>query len=64
MNSADPNFHTHVDERGALVKCYHKSKKLVLSWEFWFASMISFPIEHGIWEFVPPFKYIAKWFGM
>jgi hypothetical protein len=58
------SFHTHVDERGALVRCYHKSKAMILSWEFWFASMVGFPIEHAFWDYVPPFNYLTKFFGL
>lgn len=62
--SSAPAYHTHLDERGMLVKCYHKSKAMVLSWEFWFATMITFPVEHGIWDYVPPFSYITKFLGL
>jgi hypothetical protein len=58
----EPHYHTN--EQGTLTKCYHKSKTMILSWEFWFASMIGFPIEHAFWDYVPPFKYLTKLFGL
>jgi hypothetical protein len=63
-------LHTHVDERGHLIKCYHtcksgviKLRDLLLSWEFWVATTLTFPIEHLIWR-IGPLKTIANWVGM
>jgi hypothetical protein len=57
------DLHTHRDETGSLVKCYHKTKVLFLSWEFWFASFVGFPIEHAIWE-LSPLRHLTHWLGM
>lgn len=42
--------HHHRTSTGAVVACYHKSKNLLLSFEFWVGTTIGFPIEHAIWE--------------
>lgn len=62
--------HNHTDEQGKLVKCYHvckngaiRFKDLMLSWEFWLATSLTFPIEHLIWRF-GPLKYVANWVGI
>jgi len=57
-------MHTHIDENGKIVKCYHETKALFQSYQFWIAMTIGFPIEHAIWVYVPPFSYIAGWFGL
>ena len=57
-------FHTHPNEEGFLVKCYHQSKSVLLSGAFWFGVTISFPLEHFIWEKVWPFKMITHWLGL
>lgn len=56
--------HSHIDEQGKMVKCYHECKSLFLSYSFWIATLIAFPLEHAIWVYLPPFKYIATWFGL
>ena len=62
--STRKKYHLHENESGRLVKCYHDTKELLLSWQFWVGTLIAFPIEHGIWEFVPPFSYITHWVGL
>jgi hypothetical protein len=57
-------YHTHMDERGMLVKCYHESKSVVLSIGFWFGTLIAFPLEHFIWEHIPPFSLLTKLLGL
>lgn len=57
-------FHTHVDERGRLIKCYHETKAVFLSLSFWAGVTLSFPLEHWLWEKVWPFKVIAIWMGL
>jgi len=39
-------FHTHMDENGLIVKCYHKSKTVLLSVSFWIGLTLGFPVEH------------------
>lgn len=56
--------HSHIDEKGAIVKCYHTCKAELIRPGFWFAFTLGFPIEHAIWTFLPPFKYIAAWLGL
>lgn len=54
-----PHPHTHVDEHGMIVKCYHKSKAILLSGSFWFGVTVSYPLEHFLWEQVWPFKLLT-----
>ena len=58
------NIHFHRDEHGALVKCYHRSRSVLLSVEFWLGATLSFPLEHFIWEKVWPFTIITKLLGL
>lgn len=57
--------HYHRDERGLLVRCYHKTR---LSWKAWVlagvVAMLAYPVEHTIWERVPPFNTVAEWLGI
>jgi len=57
----DNSFHTHTDAQGFVHRCYHKTR---LSWKAWLLAgaiaMFAYPIEHAIWENVPPFKNIAQ----
>lgn len=57
-------FHTHEDEQGLLVKCYHKSKSVLISFSFWLGVTVSFPLEHFIWEKLYPFNLLTKWMGL
>jgi hypothetical protein len=56
--------HYHKDPEGKLVKCYHSCKSVLTSTAFWFTTTISFPLEHFLWEKVPPFKYLASLLGL
>lgn len=56
--------HTHVDEQGVLVKCYHDTKNLLLSANFWIGMTLGFPFEHFLWEKVWPFSALAHWVGL
>jgi hypothetical protein len=56
--------HTHVDENGLIVKCYHKSKSALLSGGFWLGLTLGFPIEHFLWEKVWPFKLLTQYLGL
>jgi len=55
--------HTHVDDRGFVVKCYHETKSMLLSVSFYVGITLTFPIEHWLWEHTP-LKYIAEWMGL
>lgn len=57
-------YHTHLDERGFMVKCYHKTTNVLKDVSFWIGVTISFPIEHYIWERVPGFSHITKFLGL
>jgi hypothetical protein len=57
-------FHFHLDEHGTLVKCYHKTKNLIMDYTFWIATIIAFPLEHFIWEKVYPFNLLTKLMGL
>jgi hypothetical protein len=56
--------HTHVDENGLIVKCYHKSKSALLSGGFWLGLTLGFPIEHFLWEKAWPFKLLTRYLGL
>lgn len=57
-------FHTHKDERGFLIRCYHKYKPINMVGSFLLGITISFPFEHYLWEKVPPFSWITQWLGL
>ncbi len=57
-------FHTHKDENGVLVKCYHKCRNVLTDYAFWIGITVSYPIEHFLWEKVPGFSHIAQLMGM
>lgn len=56
--------HHHLDANGVLRKCWHECRSLLVTWQFWIGVTLSFPIEHFLWERVPPFSYIARLIGM
>lgn len=56
--------HTHVTEDGFLIRCYHRSRSVLLSGGFWLGVTVSFPLEHFIWEKLYPFKLITEWLGL
>lgn len=56
--------HTHVNERGTLVKCYHECRTLASDWKFWIGMTLGFPLEHALWEHVPGFSHITHWLGL
>lgn len=58
------SFHTHVAEDGTLVKCYHATRNLLTSINFWIGVTISFPLEHFLYEKVWPFYLITEWLGL
>ncbi len=57
-------FHTHPDESGKLIKCYHETKSMLLSTNFWIATIVSFPFEHFLWEKIWPFYLISHWLNL
>lgn len=57
-------FHTHKDENGILVKCYHDTKLMLTTTGFWVSTIIAFPLEHFIWEKAPGFKQITALMGL
>lgn len=57
-------FHTHEDESGILVKCYHKTKSILIDYAFWIGVTVSFPIEHFIWTRLPVFSDLAHYLGL
>jgi len=64
MKSIAEPSHTHIDERGFIVKCYHKAQGLLTSWQFWLGTFLSFPLEHLLWEKVWPFSLLTKLMGL
>ena len=57
-------FHYHESEYGTFVKCYHKSKALLMSSSFWIGLTAGFPLEHYLWEKVWPFTVLTQWLGL
>jgi hypothetical protein len=62
--------HYHKDENGFLVQCYHVChkglqgvKETLLSPAFWIATTLTWPLEHAIYNFVPPFSWIGHLIG-
>ena len=55
--------HFHENEKGSLVRCYHECRKLLLSWQFWVGTTLSFPLEHLVWR-IWPLSIIADWIGV
>lgn len=53
-----PHYHEY---QGILHKCYHKTR---LGWKTWviagLLATMSFPVEHMIWEHVPPFSTVTE----
>lgn len=56
--------HTHVDEQGFIVKCYHQCKSILTQPAFWLGVTITFPIEHYLWTKVPGFSHVSGWLGL
>lgn len=55
--------HFHLNEGGFMVKCYHRARvNPVLA--FVVGTMISFPLEHYLYEKVWPFTLITTWLGL
>ena len=54
--------HYHRDEQGFLVKCYHQAKTNYVG--FIVGTMVSFPIEHYLYEKVWPFYLVSTWLGL
>jgi hypothetical protein len=63
MSTTQPDFHTHKDEHGAIVKCFHRTKSMLMSVDFYIATIISFPIEHWLYE-KGPLHFISVWMGL
>ena len=57
-------YHTHKDEQGLLIRCYHQTKNLLGSWQFYIGITLSFPFEHALYTYVWPFNLISKWMGL
>lgn len=64
MLSTKNPFHTHVDEVGRVVKCYHETKSILTSGSFWLGITFSFPLEHFLYEKVWPFTLITQFLGL
>lgn len=56
--------HYHKTASGKIQTCYHQCRTTLADWGFWLGVTITFPIEHFIWEHIPPFSYITKWLGL
>lgn len=52
--------HFHLDENGEIVRCYHECKSLLKTYAFWIGMTIGFPIEHFIWNHIPPFSWLGQ----
>lgn len=60
--------HYHKNEKGLLVSCYHSCRNSLASWQFWIgtfiSTLVSFPLEHYLYEKVWPFYILTKWLGL
>lgn len=56
--------HTHVNEQGVWVKCYHRCRTSIASPGFWIGLTLGFPLEHLLWEKAWPFKLLTHWWGL
>lgn len=56
--------HTHVNEHGKLITCYHECKNVLKQPAFWIGATISFPLEHFIWTKIPFFSHISEFLGL
>ena len=59
-NIKPTKFHTHINEQGLLIKCYHQCKIVFFNWQFWAGLTMGFPLEHLLWEKVWPFNMITE----
>ena len=62
FSRAEPHY--HIDEGGFLVRCYHNGRSLLTNWQFWAGLTLGFPVEHFLWEKVPPFMWLTQWLGL
>jgi len=56
--------HYHEDNRGIFHACYHTCRGLLTNWQFWAGLTLGFPVEHALWEKLPPFSYLSHWLGL
>jgi predicted RecB family nuclease len=58
-------YHYHEDEKGFLVRCYHRGRvslrTLVVACV---VATVAFPVEHYVWAHVEPFAGIAERLGL
>ncbi len=59
--SVKPHFHK---TESGLVKCYHETKSLFATPSFWIGTLLSWPLEHWLWDKVWPFSILAKLLGL
>lgn len=57
-------FHYHEVKPGFVVRCYHKCRGILTNWQFWAGLTLGFPVEHFLYERVPPFVQIARLLGL
>lgn len=55
--------HYHLNKIGMLEACYHRCRTLTKP-GFWIGLTLGFPIEHALWDYVPPFSYVTRWLGL
>ena len=56
--------HVHADEKGVLHTCYHRCRTTLSDWGFWVGITLTYPLEHFLWEHVPPFSWILSLMGL
>ena len=63
---ADPikSPHFHQDVKGVWHVCYHHCRNLFFDVAFWIGLTVGFPLEHFLWEKIPPFSWLTKWLGL
>lgn len=56
--------HFHMNEQGLLVACYHTAKPTFPFFKWLFVLTVTFPIEHLMWEHLPPLVKLLAWLNV
>lgn len=58
------SIHARAKARGWLAKGSSATRKYLTQPSFWLGTLLSFPIEHFIWEKIWPFDVLTKLLGL
>jgi len=64
MGTSLINQHARRKVEQGLQRCFHKCQATVKDVSFWIGITIAFPLEHALWEKVPPLRALAQWLGL